>query len=486
MTKNTNYWILVIDSLDIDVSDIEAAEEIDFSYDYTNKKGDFKDLSNNDLILGYNKKFHSLNYLFKTKNISDKELFLEKCFSISKGGLINDSDFLEYKKMLNETCFLQIEEEIFFKLYEILINSIPFCSSFSLNVKKLEPSKRKRNWIFFGAPGTGKSFKLNEKKDELIRDENDYERVTFHPDYSYSSFVGSYKPVQDIDEDTKKPIITYDYVPGPFMRILSKALNDSSKDFLLIIEEINRANVAAVFGDVFQLLDRNESHESEYPIDTSKEMRNYLIDELKDFEKNSQIDFEKKSEEEYQEKFKKIKIPSNMFIWATMNSADQGVFFMDAAFKRRWDFEHVDIDIDESKIYMKEFKFPNRNEPVNWNVLRKAINNILLDRLEVKEDKLLGPFFMSDIVKYKEIEDNDFKDSFKNKVLMYLYEDAAKSNPKLLFKESSGKTYSKLCNNFDKVGIDIFQDNIIKEYDKLKKQFDEEMIKKQDQNVGSS
>ena len=144
------------------------------------------------------------------------------------------------------------------------------------------------NQIFFGAPGTGKSFTLNNQKDELISDESDYERVTFHPDYSYANFVGTYKPVPLEDDKTK---ITYKYVPGPFLRLLVKALknltsNEKTKPFLLLIEEINRANVSAVFGDIFQLLDRDENNWSEFPIDTTEDMINYLESELKDFEIN--------------------------------------------------------------------------------------------------------------------------------------------------------------------------------------------------------
>ena len=128
-----------------------------------------------------------------------------------------------------------------------------------------------RNRILFGAPGTGKSFTLNKERKELLGDGNemDYERVTFHPDYSYANFVGTYKPVPCKDSDGKDAI-TYEYVPGPFMRIYVEALKngrtDDVKPFLLIIEEINRANVAAVFGDIFQLLDRDDDEVSEYPI----------------------------------------------------------------------------------------------------------------------------------------------------------------------------------------------------------------------------
>jgi len=132
----------------------------------------------------------------------------------------------------------------------------------------------KRNLIYFGAPGTGKSYNLNKDKEVLLKDfPKNYERVTFHPDYSYANFVGTYKPVPE-DES-----ITYEYVPGPFMRILKKAINAPDEPFLLIIEEINRANVAAVFGDVFQILDRDKNNESVYPIDASEDMKTYLNQE---------------------------------------------------------------------------------------------------------------------------------------------------------------------------------------------------------------
>lgn len=128
------------------------------------------------------------------------------------------------------------------------------------------------NRIIFGAPGTGKSHKL-ENDSRLF--ENNFERVTFHPNYSYAQFVGTYKPVQD----EKSADIVYEYVPGPFMRIYVQALNNPNDNFLLLIEEINRANVASVFGDVFQLLDRKNGI-SEYPVATTEDIKKYLIKNL--------------------------------------------------------------------------------------------------------------------------------------------------------------------------------------------------------------
>ena len=311
-----------------------------------------------------------------------------------------------------------------------------------------------RNVIYFGAPGTGKSFNLNKDKNEKFSSEIDYERVTFHPDYSYANFVGTYKPRPKKDEDgNKTDDITYEYVPGPFMRSLVKALKNPDKPFLLIIEEINRANVAAVFGDVFQLLDRDEdkNYESKYDIETSEDMRDYLKDEL------GQI-------------YEKITIPPNMFIWATMNSADQGVFPMDTAFKRRWDFKYFDIDHDDDEI--EHIKVKLNNQEISWNDLRKAINNELL-RYEINEDKLIGPFFaFNEYLKkengeFKEITEDEFKRIFKNKIIMYLFEDAARARRNELFgdarDEDKNVIYSQICKKFEKYGIEIFHKNIKKE-----------------------
>lgn len=136
-----------------------------------------------------------------------------------------------------------------------------------------EPLKidRPYNRIIFGAPGTGKSYKLKKDQEKYFPTEDCFERITFHPAYSYAQFFGCYKPIGKGSE------ISYKYVPGPFLRILLKSLSNLEKKYLLIIEEINRANVAAVFGDVFQLLDRRNG-KSEYPINISNEVKDYIIE----------------------------------------------------------------------------------------------------------------------------------------------------------------------------------------------------------------
>ena len=327
-----------------------------------------------------------------------------------------------------------------------------------------------RNRILFGAPGTGKSFTLNGDRKELLyndrtADESDldhslygtYERVTFHPDYSYANFVGTYKPVPCKDSDGKDAI-TYSYVPGPFMRTYVKALQngrtEAPKPFLLVIEEINRANVAAVFGDVFQLLDRGDDEVSEYPIQASEDIKKYLAGELGG------------NPNDYSE----IRIPDNMFIWATMNSADQGVFPMDTAFKRRWDFTYLGIDDSEAGIVGKKVVLGQGEyqRGVEWNALRKAINNELLN-YKVNEDKLMGPYFIAkkNLPEGEMFDGAVFTRIFKNKVIMYLFDDAAKQKRITLFggcDEKAKNQYSKICREFDTKGVYIFCEAISSQF----------------------
>lgn len=307
------------------------------------------------------------------------------------------------------------------------------------------------NRIVFGAPGTGKSYKLKDDSNKLLNEAGGtLERVTFHPDYSYAQFVGTYKPVTDDNGD-----IRYAFVPGPFMRVYVEAIKSGRTDVkphLLLIEEINRAKVAAVFGDVFQLLDRDDDGVSEYEIQTSEDIRKYLASELGGTPDN----------------WKKIKLPNNMFIWATMNSADQGVFPMDTAFKRRWSFEYLGINQNQEKITGK-IVLGGDEEPVVWNRLRKAINDKLAKDYKVNEDKLMGPFFLSKkVIKTDEAgmiaDTKKFIDTFKSKVIMYLYEDAAKQHKHKLFSGCDSSKYSSVCDAFEEIGMGIFGEDFKANY----------------------
>ncbi len=322
------------------------------------------------------------------------------------------------------------------------------------------------NLIVFGAPGTGKSHYLDDlrgkKMKDVIGDSNSdesyfahYERVTFYPTYSYAQFVGSYKPVMKAvdkdgielgpaknDEHTRKAI-AYEFVPGPFLRILKDAWRNQNKNYLLIIEEINRANAAAVFGDVFQLLDRNNDNgESEYSISPSREMIEYLRRKSSDGRDGVANDVALK-----------LRIPSNLYIWATMNSADQGVFPLDTAFKRRWDFEYMSLDGNKSNDGCSVDV--GKDCSCKWRDLRKAINS-LLKRNQVNEDKLLSSSFV-----HPDGDEVISSGRFKMKVLMYLWEDAARMCRRTVFKEGLG-TFSDLIEEWDSVKYSEGDEDILK------------------------
>lgn len=317
------------------------------------------------------------------------------------------------------------------------------------------------NRIIFGAPGTGKSHTIDNDKENVFEEKN-CERVTFHPNYSYAQFVGSYKPIIK-DKGAKKERISYEFVPGPFMRVLIASLNnEEDTPNLLIIEEINRANPAGVFGDVFQLLDRDSNGKSKYTINISEEMKTYIKenvndDEIKDYIENNGL-----------------YIPENMYIWATMNSADQGVYPMDSAFKRRWSFEYLDIDAGEESLNTKSYnkiKLKTKVEgeivydEYNWNDIRRNINSLLKKSTSrINEDKLLGPFFLSeDELKLSENNmQEDFDNIFKSKLLMYLYEDVLKHKKTDILFYNGIESLSDLVKAYDNGNVFSFDINKFK------------------------
>jgi len=285
--------------------------------------------------------------------------------------------------------------------------------------------------IYFGAPGTGKSYLLNKEVGELGYK---YERVTFHPNYMYGNFIGTFKPFPKKIGDKEE--ITYKYVPGVLLRLLIDAFKNPEENYMLVIEEINRANTAGVFGDFFQLLDRNKDGESQYPISTSEELREYLKEK---FEEENLI------KDKLGNNFEKIYLPKNLYIWATMNSSDQGSMPLDTAFKRRWNFKYIGIDEGEEGVKEK-YSFKVANKKYLWNDFRKKLNEELLKNCNVPEDKLLGPYFIDKGTLDSSTEE-ELTEIIKNKVLMYLYEDIGKMYRNILFSHEV-KTYSELCSMF--------------------------------------
>lgn len=306
------------------------------------------------------------------------------------------------------------------------------------DLSSLERKTGGYNLIVYGAPGTGKSFFVDHNL------EGELHRVVFHPDYSYYDFVGSYKPVPiyekgafelvDGANQTFKnglPHISYQFVPGPFIQALVAAYIDPSHMHTLLIEEINRSNAAAVFGEIFQLLDREETGESSYPIQPSPDLYDYLVmQELQLF------------------LTKGLSIPSNLNIVATMNSADQGVSFMDTAFKRRWRFKYLKIDIDNAQHAKYLITYANRE--VQWGDFVKALNAKLLE-WHVNEDRLIGPYF----VKPSELQ----KPGALDKLLLYIWDDVLRHRRELLI-DSSVHGLADLLDRFDKEDVFKINDNL--------------------------
>ena len=310
---------------------------------------------------------------------------------------------------------------------------------FSNEAKKVKlPSNLTLQQIYYGAPGTGKSKTIKDLTfgESVIR-------TTFHPDSDYASFAGTYKPITEevtlrdcygkkvIDEETNEVVkeerIAYKFIHQAFLEAYVEAWKKlgSSKKQYLIIEEINRGNCAQIFGDLFQLLDRNEYGFSDYPIVADKDMQKYLEKEFEGWEITNKDEINQLYGEANMVnlimKGERLVLPSNLYIWATMNTSDQSLFPIDSAFKRRWDWKYVPI---------REGRDKETNVPLNWyiNTGDKQYNwwsfiskvNELIGSLTNSEDKKLGYFFCK--AKDGEID----ADLFVSKVIFYLWNDVFK------------------------------------------------------------
>ena len=291
-----------------------------------------------------------------------------------------------------------------------------------------------KNLIVSGAPGTGKSHWIKNNY-ELTTEAR---RVTFHPEYTYNEFIGSLRPV-----NAPGIGVTYEFVPGPFTKILQLAYSNPSKAYTLIIEEINRANTAAVFGDVFQILDRDIDGYSDYGIE-NEDIIDYINKKLIHI------------------KIEEVKLPPNLNLIATMNSADQGVFQMDTAFKRRWNIHYVPIEFDtwHRSTYIKY-----NGKLITVKNFITTLNKYLSENryLQINEDSLIGPYFL----RQEEAErwfDKDKNHDYYKKLLLYLWEDIARIDRSSLFKQDYYQ-FSILCDAFEN-GEAIFVDSLHSEFAK--------------------
>ena len=319
------------------------------------------------------------------------------------------------------------------------------------------------NVLLYGVPGSGKSWTIEH---EYCKKETNVERLVFHPDYTYSDFIGQILP--NVDDDGQ---VSYKFTSGPFTNILADAYRNPEKEYILIIEEINRGNAPAIFGEVFQLLDRKteirDFDDDGYPVGTSE----YGIT-------NANI-----AKIVYGDPKHKVRIPSNLSILGTMNTSDQNVFTLDTAFQRRWEmrliennFEHVDRNLADAVIL---------DTGITWEVFCTQINNIIVGnnaRMTSAEDKRLGAYFVHlrdlrydqemgnlsdgeyDNLRRKE-EDNSITEAekerldtirnamkqnrkFPEKVIKYLWDDAFKFNREVVFETSQFQSLEQVIRTF--------------------------------------
>lgn len=324
--------------------------------------------------------------------------------------------------------------------------------------KKMEICKENHfyNKILFGPTGTGKSNLCNKIIKERQVEDNDIFRITFYEDYSYYDFFGQYKPIvlrnssnrisvpsyndkekRYIDNSIAEHRITYQFVPGIFFKALMKALyyeNIGKGEVFLVIEEINRGNCSSIFGDIFQLLDRDNDGKSSYCLTLSDDLRRYLLDRRLDNSLNIQLDINENYISEVIDsivKTNKIYIPQNLILLATMNTSDQSLFPIDSAFKRRWTMQYSYINYKEKDLLNVEVE----NSKFKWLESLALINNIIYEKTN-SEDKQIGQWFIKS--SFQKIRENDFKD----KIIAYLYFDVFKHYPEVF----QNISYSKIAN----------------------------------------
>ena len=291
-----------------------------------------------------------------------------------------------------------------------------------------------KNKIFYGAPGTGKSYKIltEECKDAVTV------VTVFHPDTQYNDFVGALKPMMKKDRD-ENSIVTYQFRPGPFTNALIKAKTLPNAHICLVIEEINRAPASAVFGELFQLLDRNGNGESTYKIDAADpDMLMYINEQLRTVGVSE---------------LTQLEIPANLSILATMNSSDQAVMPLDTAFKRRWSFEYVKIDFNNPEVprTVIDIQTKNGSFSIAWPELATIINDLLID-IGVTEDRLIGPFFLAP----KELSDSASTNlALNGKLFVYLWDDVLRHLGHTKLFSPSYKTFGQVSHAFNK-GKPIF------------------------------
>ncbi|GAA9981895.1 hypothetical protein VN0969_03440 [Helicobacter pylori] len=307
----------------------------------------------------------------------------------------------------------------------------------SLSDNKIDESVRidgGKNIILYGVPGSGKSYTLQR---DYCNDNSVVEKIVFHPDYSYSDFVGQIMPSVD-----DSGIVSYKFNPGPFTNILKKAYHNPQIKHVLVIDEINRGNAPAIFGEIFQLLDRLKHDKNGFKKGSSEyAINNMDIANIVHSDKNASI-----------------RIPSNLWIIATMNTSDQNVFTLDTAFQRRFSMQLIENSFENVGDDFKNMKILDTD--ITWQKFCTTINEKIAqnnDGLSSMEDKRFGVYFVN-------IDDLKSKENFAHKVIKYLWDDVFKFDRNIIFDTTKFNTLEAVVKNFTKekgrTQFDIFSDDV--------------------------
>ena len=369
--------------------------------------------------------------------------------------LLNDPDFIEVNKgknngwrsgsIMHYVCFINARSYFSHQQKQI-------SESETLSFKS-KISTHPRQIIYYGAPGTGKSHTIKQEEDE---GKITCIRTTFHPDSDYATFVGCYKPHKD--KESKE--LTYEFVEQAFLSAYKQAWMNPKKEVALVIEEINRGNCAQVFGDIFQLLDRDEDGWSTYPIKADTDIAEHLAEShIPAYAATMKERFgkDKQGNEKYSGRnwFEFMALPPNMSILATMNTSDQSLFPIDSAFKRRWDWKYIKIKEGKEdgvklgwNIQIEDeagnaVKIIGEKTKLSWWEFIKKVNEIIAS-MTSSADKQLGYFFCKPTKKENETDEKPTiitADTLVGKVMFYLWNDVFKDYG---FEDASLFTYTKL------------------------------------------
>lgn len=390
-------------------------------------------------------RFYFKNFCESFKNAIRASFFKEVSYKISF-----------FKNPEGEACaFWQITSSSWFKKIEPSFNLVEE-SQETYGSEDKTAFEIGKNLIYFGPPGTGKSHRANQ---EISKAGAESTKTLFHPDYTYGDFFGTYRPVVGSDpsstnfknlegqEGLPMPVNYFEFVPGPFMKAITNSLQDQTKPHYLLIDEINRGDCSAIFGDVFQLLDRKEDGSSEYGVELRPEAAEWLGEKVANWDEAEKG---------------KLRIPGNLSILGTMNTSDQNLYPMDTAFKRRWEWEScsVEAEYEEFKKKFSNALLNDGKKKWDWLALIEKLNSLITNESNM-EDKQIGPWFLK-----PNGAGAVCRKAFSNKLLFYLWFDVFKDeqdSPNSPFDLNDDiRTFGQLQEEFDKNGLEgIFEFGVL-------------------------